>query len=370
MLIYLPERIYEVIQDDPRIQQYETEMKELWGTGFPEVNQLQKVNQVGFHYMCQARRLLREYPNLLEQFHVSNRENDTMYVKSVLETSLDKETKLECLYRLMSSWIDRDTSIKEFIRLFESLNLNELFALSANIVKAYYIMKTSTIEAHSIEEYIKKANTIYTQIAGVCKMTKSLEKMLIVESIDQLVSHLRDKLIDGSITAEKALSIYNASIVRIIDRMEKIDAEYLKYNTRSLYFYLIVCVKRYEKDRDMNTSFDLVYNYIAWCLKHKEDFTRSLYTHNEFMFSHLAVLLNAVHMIVDKSKQESITHHLSDNELDYLVGLSSNGKLSNYIANKLRSVNADDFGVAVLKYFESDVYALIEPILIDKTLEG
>jgi len=370
MLMYLPERIYEVIQDDPRIQQYETEMKELWGVGFPEVNQLQKVNQVGFHYMCQARRLLRGYPNLLEQFHVSNRENDTMYVKSVLETTLDKETKLECLYRLMSSWIDRDTSIKEFIRLFESLNLNELFDLSANIVKAYYIMKTSTIEAHSIEEYIKKANTIYTQIAGVCKMTKSLEKMIIVESIDQLVAHLRDKLIDGSITAEKALSIYDNNIVRIIHKMEQIDAEYLKYNTRSLYLYLIICVKRYEKDRDMNRAFDLVYNYIIFCLKHKEESTRSLYTHNEFMFSHLAVLLNAIHMIVPEHKQKAIEDYLDDNELDYLVGLSSNGKLSNYIANKLRSVNADDFGVAVLKYFESDVYTLIEPILIDKTLEG
>lgn len=370
MLIYLPERIYDVVKDDERIQSYATEIKELWGTGFPGVCRIKQINRVAFHYICQVRRTLRNYPSLLEQFQVSNHESDTIYVKSVLVNTDDKETKLECLYRLMSSWIDRDTSIKEFIRLFESLNLNELFDLSANIVKAYYIMKTSTIEAHSIEEYIKKANTIYTQIAGVCKMTKSLDKMLIVESIDQLVSHLRDKLIDGSITAEKALSIYNASIVRIIDKMEKIDAEYLKYNTRSLYFYLIVCVKRYEKDRDMQTSFDLVYNYITWCLKHKEDFTRSLYTHNEFMFSHLAVLLNAVHMIVDKSKQESITHHLSDYELDYLVGLSNNGKLSNYIANTLRSVNADDFGVAVLKYFESDVYALIEPILIDKTLEG
>lgn len=370
MLIYLPERIYEVIKYDQRIQQYETEMKELWGVGFPEVHQLQKVNQVGFHYMCQARRLLREYPNLLEQFNVSNRENDTMYVKSVLETTLDKETKLECLYRLMSSWIDRDSSIRDFITLFESLNMNELFALSANVVKAYYIMKTSTIEANTIEDYVRKANVVYSQIHGVCNMTKSLEKMLIVESIDQLVAHLRDKLIDGSITAEKALSIYNTYIDRVIDKMEKIDAEYLKYNTRSLYLYLIICVKRYEKDRNMNNSFDLVYNYIAFCLKHKEEFTRSLYTHNEFMFSHLAVLLNAIHMIVPEHMQKAIEYYLDDNELGYLVGLSSNGKLSNYIANTLRSVNADDFGVGVLKYFESDVYTLIEPILLDKTLEG
>ena len=75
-------------------------------------------------------------------------------------------------------------------------------------------------------------------------------------------------------------------------------------------------------------------------------------------------------MIVPEHIQNAIEDYLDDNELDYLVGLSSNGKLSNYIANTLRSVNADDFGVAVLKYFESDVYALIEPILIDKTLEG
>lgn len=370
MLIYLPERIYDVVKDDKRIQSYATEMKELWGIGFPRVAHMKQINQVGFHYMCQVRRLLRNHPALLEQFQVSNHENDTMYVKSVLTNTNDAETKLECLYRLMSSWIDRDSSIHKFITLFESLNMNELFALSANVVKAYYIMKTSTIEANTIEEYIRKANVVYTQITGVCKMTKSLEKMLIVESIDQLVAHLRDKLIDGSITAEKALSIYDNNIVRIIHKMEQIDAEYLKYNTRSLYLYLIICVKRYEKDRDMNKAFDLVYNYIIFCLKHKGEFTRSLYTHNEFMFSHLAVLLNAIHMIVPEHKQKAIEDYLDDNELDYLVGLSSNGKLSNYIANKLRSVNADDFGVAVLKYFESDVYALIEPVLIDKTLEG
>lgn len=370
MLIYLPERIYEVVKDDPRIQQYETEMKELWGTGFPEVSQLKQVNQVGFHYMCQARRLLRNHPNLLEQFQVSNRENDTQYVKLVLNTTLDTETKLECLYRLMSSWIDRDATTQEFIRLFESLNLNELFALSANVVKAYYIMKTSKIEAHTIDEYITKANTIYTQISGVCNMTQSLEKMLIVESIDQLVSHLRDKLIDGSITPERALSTYDSYMVGLIGRMERINAEYLKYNTRSLYFYLLIGLKRYEKYRNIDNPFDLVYNYITLCLAHKEDFTRSLYTHNEFMFSHLAVLLNAVHMIVEKPKQEAIRHYLTEHECGYLIGLSSNGKLSNYIANTIRSVNADDFGVGVLKYFEADVYRLIEPILIDKTLEG
>ena len=370
MLIYLPERIYDVVKNDTRIQNYEIELKELWGIGFPSVVRMKQINQVGFHYMCQARRLLRNHPTLLEQFRVCNYESDIMYVKSVLANTTDNETKLECLYRLMSSWIDRDSSIRDFITLFESLNMNELFALSANVVKAYYIMKTGTIEANTIEEYVRKANVVYTQIHGVCNMTKSLEKMLIVESIDQLVAHLRDKLIDGSITAEKALSIYNTYIVRVIDKMEKIDAEYLKYNTRSLYFYLIICVKRYEKDRDMNTSFDLVYNYITFCLKHKEEFTRSLYTHNEFMFSHLAVLLNAIHMIVPEHMQKAIEYYLDDNELGYLVGLSSNGKLSNYIANTLRSVNADDFGVAVLKYFESDIYTLIEPILIDKTLEG
>lgn len=370
MLMYLPERIYDVVKDDERIQSYATEIKELWGIGFPRVCRIKQINQVAFHYICQVRRILRNYPSLLEQFQVSNRESDTIYVKSVLANTDDKETKLECLYRLMSSWIDRDTSIREFITLFETLNLNELFALSANIVKAYFIMKTSTIEASTIDDYITKSNVIYSQIAGVCKMTKSLEKMLIVESIDQLVAHLRDKVIDGSITAEKALSIYDNNIVKIIHKMEQIDAEYLKYNTRSLYLYLIICVKRYEKDRDMNTAFDLVYNYITFCLKHKEEFTRSLYTHNEFMFSHLAVLLNAIHMIVPVHKQKAIEDYLDDNELDYLVGLSSNGKLSKYIANTLRSVNADDFGVAVLKYFESDVYALIEPILIDKTLEG
>ena len=370
MLIYLPERIYDVVKDNERIQSYATEMKELWGIGFPRVARMKQINQVGFHYMCQVRRLLRNHPALLEQFQVANHENDTMYVKSVLTNTNDAETKLECLYRLMSSWIDRDSSIRDFITLFESLNMNELFTLSANVVKAYYIMKTSTIEANTIEEYIRKANVVYTQIHGVCNMTKSLEKMLIVESIDQLVAHLHDKLIDGSITAEKALSIYDTYMVGIIHKMEQIDVEYLKYNTRSLYLYLIICVKQYEKDRNRDTSFDLVYNYITFCLKHKEEFTRSLYTHNEFMFSHLAVLLNAIHMIVPEHMQKAIDHYLDDNELGYLVGLSSNGKLSNYIANTLRSVNADDFGVGVLKYFESDVYTLIEPILLDKTLEG
>ena len=201
-------------------------------------------------------------------------------------------------------------------------------------------------------------------------MTQSLEKMLIVESVDQLVSHLRDKLLDGSITPDRALATYDSYMVGLIGRMERANAEYLKYNTRSLYFYLLIGIKRYEKYRNIDNPFDLVYNYITLCLAHKEDFTRSLYTHNEFMFSHLAVLLNAVHMIVDKSKQEAIEQYLTDNELGYLIGLSSNGKLSNYIANTLRSVNSDDFGVGVLKYFEADVYRLIEPILIDKTLEG
>lgn len=370
MLIYLPERIYEVIKDDSRIQAYATEMKELWGTGFPEVSQLKQVNQIGFHYMCQARRLLRKYPTLLEQFQVSNHENDTRYVKSVLETTSDSETKLECLYRLMSSWIDRENTIKEFISIFESLDRDTMYSLSANVVKAYYIMKTGSIQTFNVDDYITKANTIYNQISGVCNMTQSLEKMLIVESVDQIVSHLRNRIIDGSISAEKALSTYEKYMVNLIGRMERIDAEYLKYNTRAMYFYLIVGIKRYEKHHGMYNPFDLVYNYITLCLDHKEDFTRSLYTHNEFMFSHLAVLLNAVHMIVDKPKQEVIEQYLTSYERDYLVGLSSNGKLSNYVTHTLWSVNQDDFGVGVLKYFEADVYRLIEPILIDKTLEG
>lgn len=370
MLIYLPERIYDVVKDDERIQSYATEMKDLWGIGFPRVCHMKQINQVGFHYMCQVRRILRNYPALLEQFQVSNRENDTVFVKSVLANTSDNETKLECLYRLMSSWIDRDSSIRDFIRLFESLNMNELFALSANVVKAYYIMKTSTIEANTIEEYIRKANVIYTQIYGVCNMTPSLEKMLIVESIDQLVSHLRDALITNQISSDRAVKVYNDAMIELMGRMERYDATYLKFNTRSLYFYLMIAVKRYEKTHDIDTSFDTVTTYLLYCLAHKEEFTRSLYTHNEYMFSHLAVLLNAIHMIVADDKRGAIEYWLDDNELDYLVGLSSNGKLSNYIANKLRSVNADDFGVGVLKYFESDVYTLIEPILIDKTLEG
>lgn len=367
MILYIPERIYEVIKDDPRIQQYETKMKELWGTGFPEVSQLKQVNQVGFHYMCQARRLLRDYPHLLEQFQVSNNENNTKYVKSILSTTSDNETKLECLYRLMSSWIDRNNSIKEFILLFESLDRDTLYSLSANVVKAYYIMKTSLIESSNIDDYRTKANTIYNQISGVCNMTQSLEKMLIVENIDQLVSHLRDAIINGTISSEKCISIFEDHISKLTERMIENGAEYLKYNTRSLLLYLLIDVNRYEKLRG---SLNLSYDYIIQCLSNREAFTRSLYTHNEFMFSHLVVLLNAIYMICDQPRREVIKQHLADHELGYLIGLSSNGKLSNYIANTLRSVNSDDFGVGVLKYFEADIYRLIEPILLDKTLEG
>lgn len=370
MLIYLPERIYDVVKNDTRIQNYEIELKDLWGIGFPRVARMKQINQVGFHYMCQVGRLLRNHPILLEQFRVCNHESDTLFVKSVLANTIDNETKLECLYRLMSSWIDRDSSIRDFIRLFESLNMNELFALSANVVKAYYIMKTSTIEANTIEEYVRKANVVYTQIHGVCNMTRSLEKMLIVESIDQLVSHLRDAIITNNISIDKAIEIHNEYMTEIMKRIEQNDAMYLTFNTRSLYFHLLIAIKRYEKTHNIDTSFDTVTTYLLYCLAHKEEFTRSLYTHNEFMFSHLAVLLNAIHMIVPEHMQKAIEYYLDDNELGYLVGLSSNGKLSNYIANTLRSVNADDFGVAVLKYFESDIYTLIEPILIDKTLEG
>lgn len=371
MIIYLPERIYNVIREDERIQELSKALSDTWGVGFPSLEKHKEINRLGFRYMVRAYHLLKPYPELYKQLLVINRENMTFFVMNTLQETSDIETKLECLYRLISSWICGDNGT-EFIETFESATKEQLYNLSANVVKAYFIIKTSEIDSIDINDFIKQSRDVYEYIKQNCHMTTSLEKMLVVETIDQTVIHVKNSLLNKDIDLITADTIIQNMIYDVSCRLTSINSTYILLNTRLLYYYILRIHVLYANScmKEIPSAIDKAFQYLEACLIHKADFTRSLYTHNEFMFSHLVVLMNGLYMIVDSEQQEKLRNLLSETERSYLVGLSNKCRLSHFIVEELYEILDFDFGVSVVKYYEDEIYHLIEPILIRKQMEG
>lgn len=367
MIIYLPERIYKQVKNDNKISKYSAEINDLWGVGFPSMEKLKKINTIGIHYMSQVFRLVKNNPVLKQQLELNLRETDAINLIGIaMDTRIDKENRLDALYRLVSTWINPPLYSKTFIDIFESLSKEEIANLSANIVKAYFIIRTGFIDSDNHESFIKKLDILYNQIKGIYGENDSLEKMLAVEYLDQVILYAKNNIGSGKLKLSEADTFIDTAIEKLKSRLSNIpDSDYLLYNTRFLYYYLYrlsYAVQTNNSSREHYRS--TLMDYATLLVVHKDKLTRSLYTHNEWMFGHFIILLNATIMLANSDEAEYIMRELSNIELEYISSISQDGKFAMNLSNKFREILPNDFGISVLKYYESEIYSLIEPILL------
>ena len=69
-------------------------------------------------------------------------------------------------------------------------------------------------------------------------------------------------------------------------------------------------------------------------------------------------------MILDVEDQVKLRRLLHQNEYQFIISLSENHKLSNYVFKHVQKVANGDMGVASMKYHEVQVYHMIENLLI------
>lgn len=361
MMIHLSERVWNVVKDNPEVQKYSKEISSVWTGLYDSDFIFNKLNQIGFKYMLSVYRAVKHHENELCQFYIGLHDfqaNELM----VFYENVDAENKLDILYRLMDMGYSREWCKDTFIELFESLSKDEMSKLSASIVKLYYIIKISRIHEQKTEEVFTKAMNIYHQLLGIFGDDVRLIKMLNVGLMDQMIIRLRDDLQCKPLTACTAMM--NKLFDIVTGNLHKIDAMYLIYNTRFLHYFLEELMTEFNSGKDYSSKLQFLRTYLFECLEHREMTHRSLITDNEFMYPQFIVLVNAIYMILDVEDQVKLRRLLHQNEYQFIIPLSENHKLSNYVFKHVQKVANGDMGVASMKYYEVQVYHMIENLLI------
>lgn len=361
MMIHLPERVWDIVKHNPDVRTYSRKLNSVWTGPYDSDFIFNQLNQIGFKYMLSVYRAVKQHENELCQFYIGLHDF-TADELMVFYENVDTENKLDILYRLMDMGYSIEWCKDTFIELFESLPREEMITLSASIVKLYYMIKISRIHEQKTEDVFSKAMNIYHQLLGIFGTNTRLIKRLNVGLIDQMIIRLRDDLQCKPMAS--CVDMMNKLFDIVSGNLHSIDAMYLIYNTRFLHYFLEELMTEFNSGKDYTEKLQFLRTYLFECLEHREMTHRSLITDNEFMYPQFIVLVNAIYMILDVEDQVKLRRLLHQNEYQFIIPLSENHKLSNYVFRHVQKVANGDMGVASMKYYEVQVYHMIENLLI------
>ena len=78
MMIHLPERVWNVVKDNPEVQKYSKELASVWTGLYDSDFIFNKLNQIGFKYMLSVYRAVKYHENELCQFYIGLHDSQQM----------------------------------------------------------------------------------------------------------------------------------------------------------------------------------------------------------------------------------------------------------------------------------------------------
>lgn len=365
MLVSIPNEITRVLDID-KDTAYRSKICELWGNGFPTLETLELIRKASINYLRFLTKSIQNYPEERTQLNIlMGRIPMADMIHMAEETNHAISTRLELYYQLYFANIDQDLYRNYFIDEFENLTISDTKNISNTLLEGYFTLKASVVKNSTLTETISKIKNIKNQVIGISDDT-SIQPLLEIAYLEEILQRAMVIANSGFTKLETIDETVTIIIKDVGEVLQSLGHEYLLLNAVLLHyklFKLSTAIQQQQSKDRIDTYYNELITYVIQCLSNREGFTQSLLRNNTNAFTKIIILLNGILMISGDDVCEYLRNLLQPHELQYIETISDSNTTTKLVHRLLSQHTHGVFGVSVMKYFESNIYHLIEPII-------
>lgn len=365
MLIAIPNEITKILDTD-KDNAYRTKICELWGDGFPTMERLELIRLASINYLHFLTKSVKRYPEerILLDIVMGRIPMEGM-IDMASKSRYSKSTKLELYYQLYFANIDQYVYRDRFIEEFENLTISDTKNISNTLLEGYFTLKANLVKNSTLAETASKIKNIKNQVIGISD-NQSIQPLLEIVYLEEVLQRAMVIANSGFTKLETIDEFITATIKDVAVTLQSLGQEHLLLNAILLQyklFKLSTAIQQQSPNDTINTYYNELIEYLIQCLRDRKGFTESLLRNNTNAFTKIIILLNGILMISGDDVCEYLRNLLQPHELQYIETIGDSNTTTKLVHRLLSQHTHGVFGVSVMKYFESNIYHLIEPII-------